>query len=120
MHPAKSQMLAPPAHSMRGRVQSQKEAFAKEESGILNVNFALGIVGVFIVAVVGMAVVAALMPTYFSSLSDVGNTFTDANTTTGNTDADALLPIFGLLVAFAGLFAIVGLVILVVRLKRGG
>lgn len=92
----------------------------KEDTGILNVNFALSIVGVFIVAVVGMAVLAALMPTYFSSLAGVGDTFTDANTTTGNSDADALLPIFGLLVAFAGLFAIVGLVIVVVRLKKGG
>lgn len=92
--------------------------FEKDEEAALNTAAALTIVGVIIGAVVGLAILAALVPTFFSSLADIGTVFTDANTTTGNADADNLLPVFGLLIAFGGLFAIVGLALLVVSVKN--
>jgi hypothetical protein len=90
----------------------------QEEHGTLSTQGALVIVAVVIGAVVGLSVLAALLPTFFTSLGDIGAVFTDPSTTTGNTDADALLPVFGLLIAFAGLFAIVGLALLVVKVKN--
>lgn len=90
------------------------------EEGSLSINAGLSIVGVIIGAVVSIAILAALAPTYFTSLGDIGGVFTDPSTTTGNTDADALLPVFGLLVAFGGLFAIVGLIMLGVKLNKSG
>lgn len=92
---------------------------AKDEDGTLSTQGALVIVAVVIGAVVGLSVLAALLPTFFGSLGDIGGVFSDENTTTGNADADALLPVFGLLIAFAGLFAIVGLALLVVKVKSG-
>lgn len=92
---------------------------ATDESGELNITFGLTVIGVIIGAVVAIAIVAALFPTYMASLADLGTAFNDPNTTTGDSSADALLPIFGLLIAFAGLFAIVGIVLLAVRLKKG-
>lgn len=115
MAPSIRAMLA-----LRRQEAASTPILRKDEEGSLNTNGALVIVAVVIGAVVGLSVLAALMPTFFGSLADIGGVFTDANTTTGNTDADALLPVFGLLVAFAGLFAIVGLAILVVRIKNQG
>lgn len=92
----------------------------EDEAGALNLGVGLAIVGTIIGAVVAIALVAALAPTYFDSLADIGAVFTDANTTTGNEDADALLPVFGLLVAFGGLFAIVGLVLVAIAIKNRG
>lgn len=97
-----------------------KRRFTADKEGALNTGAALTIVAVVIGAVVGLSVLAALLPTFFGSLSDIGAVFSDGNTTTGNDDADALLPVFGLLIAFGGLFAIVGLALLVVSIKKKG
>jgi hypothetical protein len=97
-----------------------RPVLSTDDEGSLNTSGALTIVGVIIGAVVGLAILAALVPTFFGSLADIGTVFTDANTTTGNEDADALLPVFGLLIAFGGLFAIVGLALLVVAIKKKG
>lgn len=112
------------AHSLRAMLAHRRQeavnapVLAKDEAGALNTGAALTIVAVVIGAVVGLSVLAALLPTFFGSLGDIGGVFTDANTTTGNDDADALLPVFGLLIAFGGLFAIVGLALLVVSIKN--
>ena len=95
------------------------QKFAHATEGELSINFGLTVIGVIIGAVVAIAIVAALFPTYMTSLASLGDTFNDPNTTTGDATADTLLPIFGLLVAFAGLFAIVGIVLLSVKLKKG-
>lgn len=114
--------LPPPAHvtSRREQLALQRRTIADDDAGSLSMTGGLTIVGVIIGAVVSIAILAALAPTYFASLGDIGAVFTDANTTTGNDDADALLPVFGLLVAFGGLFAIVGLVLLGIKLKNQG
>lgn len=116
------------ATSIRAMLAHRREAaeqtpilrnFSDCDAGSLSTGSALTIVAVVIGAVVGLSVLAALLPTFFGSLADIGGVFTDGNTTTGNDDADALLPVFGLLIAFAGLFAIVGLAILVVKIRKG-
>lgn len=112
------------ATSFRAMLASRREAVNrsfdhKENAGALNTGGALVIVSVVIGAVVGLSVLGALLPTFFTSLADIGGVFTNPSTTTGNSDADALLPVFGLLIAFAGLFAIIGLALLVVHVRKG-
>lgn len=105
--------------AQRRQVASQNRILlGKDEHASLSGQAALTIVGVVVGAVVGLAVLAALLPTFFSSLKSVGQVFTASTTSTGSTTADALLPTFGLLIAFSGLFAIVGLAILVVSYTK--
>lgn len=90
----------------------------KDTRGYLNLNFALTIVAVIIGAVVGLFILAALAPMFFTAIADLVGAFNDG--TTNSTAADSLLPVFGLLVAFAGVFALVGLAIYVVKIRKSG
>lgn len=103
----------------RNGLKGAFDGFSRDVAGALQISQGLGIAGAIIGAVVGISILAALIPTWFGSLASIGENLTDPGTTTGNTDADALLPVFGLLIAFAGIFAIVGLVVAVVRMRRG-
>lgn len=97
----------------------RRRQLSNDEEAALSLTPVLITVGIIIGAVVGLAVLAALAPTYLSSVGDVAGTFNDPNTTVGDDTADGLLPIFGLMVSFAGLFAIVGIIIVAVRLRNG-
>ena len=97
----------------------KNDPMGRDERGLINLGGVLGIAGIIIGAVVAIILIAALIPTYLGGVADVVDVFNDANTTTGDATADSLLTVFGLLVAFAGLFAIVGLVFLAVKLRRG-
>lgn len=103
----------------QNRARRWMSRFAADRAGAINTGALLAIVTVIIGAVVGLSLIAALAPTYMSSLASFVGVFTDANATTGDATADALLPVFGLLMAFVGLFAIVGLGIIAVRLRKG-
>lgn len=78
----------------------------------------LTIVSIVIGAVVAMSILASLAPTYMTSLADFVGVFNDVNTTTGDASADSLLGVFALLLAFAGLFAIVGIGVAAARLRK--
>lgn len=113
------------APSLRAMLAHRREAaesspVLKGEDAAISLNAGLTIVGVVIGAVVTLAILAAVAPMWFTSLADIGGVFSDPSTSTGNADADALLPTFGLLVAFGGLFAIVGLVLIGIKLKGSG
>lgn len=94
------------------------QSFSKDEHANTLGNSFLFIALLIVGAVVGMKVLGALLPSYFSGLGDVVTTFDTA--TTGNADADEILPTFGLVAAFAGIAAVVGLVFVVVKLRRSG
>lgn len=99
--------------------QNTAADFMTDKAGALNTSALLSIVTVIIGAVVGISLIAALAPTYMTALGDFVGVFNDANTTTGDATADTLLPVFALLMAFAGLFALVGIGIVAVRLRKG-
>lgn len=84
----------------------------------LNIGAALTIAGIIIGAVVGVQVIAALAGTWFTAIGDLSNTFDTADV--NDTTANSLLPIFRLLVALGGVFAIVGAALLAVNLTRRG
>lgn len=90
--------------------------FIRDPKGALNLNSALVIIAVVIGALVGLQVLAALLPSYFTSVQSVVGTLNTA--TVGNTSANSLMPTFSLLAAFAAIFAIVGLVLLVVKFRK--
>jgi hypothetical protein len=87
----------------------------RNDAGQFDIRSALVLAGAIIGAVVGAQVIAALAPTWFAAVADLAGTFD--NTTTNDSTADSLLPIFRLLVALAGVFAIVGAALLVARFR---
>lgn len=105
------------------RAQAQEDRIlplAKDEGGNIGLGAVLTIVLVIIGAVVSIAILAALAPTWFTSIASIVSIFTSGNYTTGDDTADGIMPVFGMLIAFLGLFALIGLVFAVVQLKRGG
>lgn len=91
-------------------------SFASLIAGVL--ALIVGIVG----AVVAVSVLANLFPTYISSIGDIVAVLvsTAPGNSTGDATADAVKPIFGTLIAFAGLFGIVGAAVAVVVIKVRG
>lgn len=81
---------------------------------------ALVIAVVIIGAVLAISVLADLAPTAFDSVADLVGVFTDENATLNDSIADAILPIFGTLLAIGFLVGIVTLAIRVVNVGRRG
>jgi hypothetical protein len=125
-HTFRATMLAPVAmllaavqtnaKKMARRI-TQNGAWKHDEAAVIELGPLLSTAAIIVGAVVAIILVAALLPTYLGAITDASDAL--ENGTTGNDTADSLLPIFGLLVAFGGLFAIVGLIFLAIRLKKG-
>jgi hypothetical protein len=82
-----------------------QKKFDGDESGFVNMGSITGILTVVIVGIVILLILAALAPTYLTAVADLVQALESG--TTNNTTADSLLPVFGLLVALGGVFAIV-------------
>jgi hypothetical protein len=80
-------------------------------------GFALTIAAVIVGAVVALILISTLFPTYSGAVKNLSSNVTTADW--GNTTANALGPVFGLLISLGGLFAIVGLAFLAYKLKHG-
>lgn len=89
---------------------------ARSDMATLDIQGALIVAGVIIAAVVGVQVIAALAGTWFEGIANLTGAFDTA--TTGDATADSLLPIFRLLIALAGVFALVGAALLAVRIRN--
>lgn len=100
--------LTPAAQGMR--------KFANHEEGFLNLGAFLTLAGIVLAAVVGVILLSALAPTFFSALADLVGTFktADVNDTTANTIANGIFP---LLLALGGIFAIGGLAFAAYRMR---
>lgn len=81
-------------------------------------TMALGIAGTIVGAVVALSLVAALFPTYASSVGSISENVTDADW--GDPTANTLGPVFAMLVSLGGLFAIIGLVFVGYKLRKSG
>lgn len=115
-------LLAVTFHEKRAALLASFDAADRARSGFISAGIsgigtlALTIVAVILAAVVGLRVIAALFPTYGESVRAIADGFN--NTTWGDGTANVISPIFRLLVALAGLIAIVGLVLLAVNLHK--
>lgn len=93
--------------------QSLQKKFGTDESGFINMGSITGILTVVIVGIVILLILAALAPTYLTAVADLVNALESG--TTNNTTADSLLPVFGLLIALGGVFALVAYAFLAYR-----
>jgi len=104
-------------HKNPSLIEGTETSLTNDRSGFINLGRVSGVVSVIIIAVVTLLILAALAPTFLSAVNDTVHAVEDADT--GNTTANTLLSVFGLLIAFAGLFAIVALVMRAVRIGKG-
>lgn len=90
------------------------------DAGFVDVSSALSLavlVAVVIVgAVVALQVLSNLFPTYAGAVANLSTNMSTANW--GNTTANSLGPIFGLLISLAGIFAVLGLVFIAVEVRH--
>lgn len=105
---------ARPQASRRNHLREDEEASAGLMAGVAG---AFGLIIIIIGAVIGMRVIASMAPGYIESVANV--TSTVQNSDFGNDDVNDMRAPIAILMAFAGLFAIVGLVLAVMVIKRG-
>lgn len=100
--------------------KSDRASLGRDDSANLaNIGaFALSIAAIIIGAVVALILLSTLFPTYSGSVKNLSSNVTTADW--GNPTANALGPVFGLLIALGGLFAIVGLAFAAYKLKQVG
>lgn len=85
----------------------------------MSIGSAITIAGVIVSAVVGLAVLAALAPTWFNSTGDLAENFSTADV--GDSTANSIAnDIFPLIIALLGVFAIAGLAFAVMKLGKRG
>ena len=95
------------------KANQRKSKLSDDESGFINLGSVTGILSVVILGIVILLILAALAPTYLTAVADLVGAMEAG--TTNNTAADSLLPVFGLLVALGGVFALVGYAFLAYR-----
>ena len=82
----------------------------------LNLSKPLAIVGVIFGAIIGLSLLAAFLPSLFSSTASITENVTTGDT--GNAQANELLSVFGFLVPVIIVLGIVGLVIAVASFRK--
>lgn len=82
----------------------------------LNLNKPLALVGIVLGAIVTLLLLAAFVGPLFDATASITENFTEG--TTGNAQADAILPIFAFIIPIAVIVGIVGLVLVAVSFSR--
>lgn len=90
--------------------------FEGDDDAFVNMGSFTGILTVVITGIVILLIIAALAPTFLRAVADLVTALEGG--TTNNTTADSLLPVFGLLVALGGVFALVGYAFLAYRRRK--
>lgn len=80
-------------------------AFAKDENAFLDLGDISGTLSGILKVIITLSVIGATVGLLFTSIADIVGQFSTGST--NNTTADLLLPVFGLIVALAGVFMIV-------------
>lgn len=80
-------------------------SFAKDENGFLDLGDISSTLGGILRVIITLAVIGATIGLLFTAIADIVGAFSTG--TTNSTTADLLLPVFGLIVALAGVFMIV-------------
>ena len=82
----------------------------------ISIATAMTVAGLIVTAVVGLNVLAALAPTWFSSTSDLAENFSTADV--GDTTANSIAnDIFPMIIGLLGVFALAGLAFLAFKLR---
>lgn len=94
------------SHSHRfagARIMNDEAAVSLGSMGAV----ALGVASLIIGAVVSLILLSALFPSYSGAVGNLSENVTTSDW--GNDTANSIAPVFGMLIALGGLFAIVGL-----------
>lgn len=111
------------AHALPAPHGPPGPGFRREESGSLNIGALMGtvfiVIGAILAAVLGMVLLNAFAPLYFTSLSGLIGNLTGIST--GSDIGDAILSIVVIIVSIVGPVAFLGLAVAVIAIKvRGG
>lgn len=87
------------------KANQESKGFVSDERGFINMGSITGILTTVVVGIVVLLILAALAPTFITAIADLVGALEAG--TTNNTTADSLLPVFGLLIALGGVFALV-------------
>lgn len=88
---------------------------SKDQNGFANLAIVWTLVGFIIV----VTVVAAMIGPVFTATSDVNTALNDPNVTTGDDSADAIKPVFGIVIGLAVVLGIVGIILAAVKFGKG-
>lgn len=88
----------------------------KEDAGFINMGIIWTLVG-FIVVV---TIAAAFIGPVFTATADVNEALGDPNVTTGDESADAIKPVFKILIGLAVVLGIVGIVLGAIKFGKKG
>lgn len=91
-------------------------AFLADRGGFINMGSITAIIGTVVVGIVVLLVLAALAPSYLTAVADLVGALEGG--TTNNTTADSLLPVFGLLIALGGVFALIAYAFIAYRRRK--
>lgn len=107
-------------------LQKERQETAKENPVLgwsdadhanINIGSAITIAGVIVGAVVGLAVLSALAPTWFDATGDLAENFSSADV--GDSTANQIAnDVFPLIIALLGVFAVAGLAFGVMKLRK--
>lgn len=89
------------------------QGFRDDEHGFIDMGRITGVLSAVLIGIVLLLVLAALAPSFLTAIADLVGALESG--TTNNTTADTLLPIFGLLIALGGVFALVAYAFLAYR-----
>jgi hypothetical protein len=116
-------MIDPAAGATRlNQMRAASARFASNDEGALSlssgINFALGLVGSILAAMLAMIVVAALFGDYVDSVRDVNENLTAADF--GDDTTNSIAPIFAIVVGVSALAGLVGIIVYAVTQKVRG
>ena len=95
---------------------NQLKKLAEDENGFIYMGSVTGILSAVVIGIVVLLIVSALAPTFLTAVADLVNALETG--TTNNTTADSLLPVFGLIIALGGVFALVAYAFLAYRRRK--
>lgn len=104
-------------------MENPTPGFGGDLNAQFNISSGLTIAGVILGAVVGLSVLAALAPTWFDSVGDLSENFTDADldndAATVSVAENIAQNVFPLIIGLLGVFAIAGLAFAAMKLRGG-
>lgn len=109
--------LAAWVHAGLAKLDAPRAAkFRADLNGFINMGSITTIIATVVLGIVILLILASLAPSFITAIGDLVGALQTG--TTNNTTADALLPVFGLLIALGGVFALVGFAFLAYRRRK--
>lgn len=93
------------------------QSFSSDTRGLVNLGAALGLVAIVVGVILAISVLAALAPTFFSSVKNLTTAF--ATPDTGSTLANTILGVISFVIPLVLVFGFVGLIFVIAKKMKG-